>query len=299
MIKKIRLTPKTGFSDVFSADQLFGQFIWAISDLHGEQVASDLLAKLIEKPGLLFSACMPEGFFPFANYLNGFADGGSELGKHNKKCKWIRIEDFSVFQKEPFKFGTTLLDLVGNQVIISSSEAHVSIDRNTLSSKEKGLYNKQYLYSDLPLCFYLSIDDDQIGFWSSYIMDVCDYWSHVGLGGDKNTGHGQFEVELLDPNAIENEVFLFDKGDAFISLSCCFGLDLNPVNYLVDVYSGIMGRGKTGSTRYRKMPIVRFLEGSLFLSGVGEIKQGTGCSNDICSYGYAFPVRVVFDGGLS
>lgn len=282
MILKIKLNAKTSFSNLLTADQIFGHFMWAISDLYGEEIAN-LCFESASKDKILFSSMMLDGFVPVPMYLNTFCDPFSEVGKHNKKCKWISISDFLKFQKTPTLFSKTRLDLDVNDIIEIVSEVHTAVDGLTFSALDGALYSKQYLFSSNPLCFYVLVHE---GLWKDIIPIICSHFCEVGLGGDRNAGHGQ--VSCIVDCLTENEEAMFSfSADKFISLSECFGPDLIPLNYAVDVYSGVAAR----TSLYRKKPVIRYKAGSLFLSGEGKIEK-TGCDDKISSYGFAFPVYV-------
>lgn len=290
MIKKVLLKPVTSFSDLFTSDQLWGQMIWAISDLYGEEAATEAVAKFKENPPFLISSVMLDDYLPKPLYVDSLPAKDPEIQKHNKKVKWLNYDEFKLLQKDCAAFSSKKL-MLKSGLIKETNEIHVSINRETFTSLEEGgLYNARYLYSDNPICFYISYEALSEK-WSRYLNEILKYWEMTGLGGDKNVGHGQFKVSLLDITPVEKEIFEYRDSDFFISLSESFGQDIVPVNYSIDVYSGITGRAIEG--KYRKSPILRYKTGSLFLEGKGQIAENTGVHSS-CSYGLCFPIYMSY-----
>ena len=290
MIEKILLKPKTCFSEMFSSDQLWGQMIWAISDLYGNDVASEAVAEFLDKPPFIISSLLIDGFLPKPLYVDIIGDLDSAEHKHNKKLKNISYEDFRRLQLNPMAFSSEEIHK-RPRAFSSIDEIHASISRDSLKVSEGGLFNSSYIWTDELLCFYISYNSMSDG-WNKKIDSILSYFEKTGLGGDKNTGHGQFDISRTSVSNIEKEIFDFKSSDFFISLSDCSGQDLVPVSYSLDVYSGISGRVIGGA--YRKKPVVRFKSGSLFLDGTGSIVRNTG-SDSSCSYGLAFPVYMTYN----
>lgn len=298
MIKKILLTSITSFSELFTADQIWGQFIWAISDLYGKEKASSVVEEYKTNPPILFSSMLIDGFLPKPFFVNTIGDSDSDIMKHNKKCQWLDYRQFRELQRDCNYCSGKKLDIVS--VLSSRSEIHASIDRETMRTlDEGGVYNSQYLYTknDVRLAVYVNFlsKDNK---WESILDDVISLWNKIGLGGDRNVGHGQFKIEICELSKEEEEIFLY-KDKYYVSLSNCFGSDLAPISYNVDVYSGIIGRATSNINAYRKKPIIRFKTGSLFLDGgKGMIAENVAFDSNICSYGYAFPIYMNYEGTL-
>lgn len=280
MIKRVVLKPKTPFSSLFSADQIWGQFIWAISDLYGEEKATENVKLYTNgQAPILFSSVMIDGYLPKPMYVNALADFSNEKEKSNKKCNWLTYKDFSGLQKDSNSLKEVSLSLDGNEALKTIQELHVTISGDNL-------YNVSYKDSEVPLVVYVDVQNDE---WLSILKDVVDYWKIVGLGGDKNVGRGQFDIVLEDLSTEETEIFAYREARGFVSLSESFGQDLSPIYYSVDVHSGFVGRKKEMNGVYRKKPVIRFLTGSFFKNGKGSVIR-TVDNQDIFSYGLTFPV---------
>ena len=280
MIKRIVLTPKTPFSSLFSADQMWGQFIWAISDICGQEKATETVKLYTNgQAPILFSSVMIDGYLPKPMYVNALADFSNEKEKSNKKCKWLTYKDFLGLQKDSNSLKEVRLSLDGNEALKAVQELHVTISGDNL-------YNVSYKDSKVPLVVYVDVQNDE---WLSILRDVVDYWKIVGLGGDKNVGRGQFDIVLKDLSIEETEIFAYRDDSGFVSLSESFGQDLSPMYYGVDVHSGFVGRKNEMNGVYRKKPVIRFLTGSFFKNGKGSVIR-TVDNQNIFSYGLTFPV---------
>lgn len=289
MIKRIVLNPKTPFTELFSADQIWGQFIWAISDLEGEEKASEVVEKYKENPPILFSSLMLDGYLIKPCYSNSRIDTSTEKGKHNKKCNWLSYKDFYSFQKNADSLSNKELDISSNSFIEQNNEIRVSLRGKFIEGKEKNeLVNKFYLSSKKKLVIYVDIKNEE--FRSLLEEKVIEYWNTTGLGGDKNIGRGQFDISIEDLSETEGNIFNYKSDGTFVSLSETFGNGIVPLEYSIDVYSGIASR----TSRFRKKPIIRFLKGSLFSreSEKGTIIKSIDEDTSVYSYGYAFPVEV-------
>ncbi len=286
MIKRIVLKPRTPFSSLFSADQIWGQFIWALSDKMGKETATDTVRLYSDGASpILFSSAMVDGYLPKPQYVNALADFSNANEKSNKKCSWLTYEIFSGLQKDSSFLKKEKLPMDGNEALESVQELHVAIARK---GSDKNLYNTSYKYSTLPLVVYADIQNEE---WLKILEEVIEYWKMVGLGGDRNVGRGQFDITLEELSAKENEIFTFRDESGFVSLSESFGADLSPVFYSVDVHAGFVGRKNEMNGIYRKKPVIRYLTGSFFRKGKGSIVR-TVDNRDIFSYGLTFPVYV-------
>lgn len=286
MVRRISLKPRTPFSSLFTADQMWGQFIWAISDILGEEKATETVKLYAEGVApVFFSSAMLNGYLPKPQYVDALADFSNKKGKNNKKCKWLTYEAFSGLQGDSSFLKKEELSLNENMALENVEELHVAIPRNALQ-ESSNLFNASYKYSKIPLVVYVDIKSEG---WNDILCSVIDYWRTVGLGGDRNVGRGQFDIDLQELSEKERDIFSFRSESGFVSLSESFGPDLSPLYYSVDVYAGFVGRKNEMNGIYRKKPVIRYLTGSFFKSGSGCIVK-TIDSQDIYSYGYTFPV---------
>jgi len=288
-VKKLTLKAKSAFSELFTADQLWGQMVWAISDLEGENRATEVVSAFQKNPPFLISAAMPEGYLPMP-FLS--VDGDEEILKHNRKNEWVSHSNFLKIQKDPRVFGREKFeDKV--VVICARTDVKASIDRATFRSFEDGgLHNETFQVAEKPLSVFLRFESDaEFAKWKPTLDKVIDYWNKLGIGGNRNVGYGEFSIVFSDLTREENQIFSFPTDKGFMSVSKCFGRNLKPENFKVEVYSGIVGRAEKAGG-YNKRPVVCYLPGSVFHSGKGTIANEMNGSGKVSSYGYAFPVGI-------
>jgi CRISPR type III-A-associated RAMP protein Csm4 len=294
-LKKIVLSPRSPFSSLFTADQIWGHMAWAISEMDGTDAASSFVASFEKDPPFLVSAMMPEGFLPkpcMGPIVKDAATSQEEktgrvLAKRNKSKKWLSIKDFISLQKD--KAFMTKGELSDHPEIYDIKETHVSIDYSTGQAIDGGLFNASYKSSSSDLCFLVDFIENEKS--NQELADrIARHWEKTGLGGDRNVGRGSFSIRMEDLDTAEKEAFSF-RSSAFMTLSRCFGDDLVPVNYTVTVYAGITGKSEASEAgMFNKQPIIGFEPGSVFTSGKGCLAHGVNPDKRICSYGYAFPI---------
>lgn len=294
--KKIRVLYRTPFSSLPTADQLFGQIVWAISDLYGVQRAKEFVAGFDGKPPFLISAVIPEGFLPLPFYpppsqIVATSSSERQKAKQNKKRKWIPLNSFYVLQHDPTQM--RFLDFADSGPAMGEVvEEHVQIDRNTLRAADGTLHAERYLFGKIPFVAYVAFDEERESDMGSILAEVCSYLGVIGLGGNRNVGKGACDVSCVELSEEERKLFSFHNGNpqSFMTLSRCSGKDLldGAVAYSLTAYSGITGRSTSGF--FNKKPVVGFEVGSTFRSGTGGLVHGVNPDEKVCTYAYAFPV---------
>jgi len=292
---KLRFSPHSRFSGLFTADQLWGQMVWALSDLKGEDEANAFVEAFKSTPPFLISAMFPDGYLPvpFLPYAGESTEEEWEIENHNKKCRWLLWGDFSRVQQKTGSFFSQKFPV--NDLLHLVTEIHVSINRGSLTAMDGGLYNQQFVSCENPLCVYIRFLDEDTK-WPELIDLIISYWEKVGLGGDKNVGKGQFAIGEVPLTKEEDDIFSFPDGNCFMTLSKTFGHDLVPLFYQMEAYEGVVGKGfPNGASYYRKKPIIQFLPGSLFKEGTGSLATEMSIEPRVCTYGYAMPVSINFE----
>lgn len=291
MFKKIRIEYVSPFKAIPTADQLFGHIVWAISDIYGEEAAS----KFVEQVPVRISSALPEGFFPIPvlpskRKENDDAIDQRNKAKRNKDLHWISLMDFSFLQSGVRSLSD--LDLSSCQPIIKTiEETRVSIDRTTMKASDGQLYSEEYLYP-MTLAFYADfIDEDK--FPVNAMKEVLKVISINGIGGNRNIGRGQCKLTIEELSDLENKIFNFTSdSSSFMTLSKCAGMNLDPISYRIEVFSGIVGRTYEGQGFYNKRPIALYDIGSTFFSGEGGMFNEMSTDPKVSTYAYAFPVRI-------
>lgn len=294
---KLNLTTRSGFSNLLTADQIWGQMVWAISDLKSPDDASQFVREFINNPPFLISSMLPQNYLPKiilppikrdeTNISEDEEVENRRIAKSNKKKSWIPIDVFSKYQKNISKI--KLATFTAQPVIKSVNEIRTSIDRETWVANKGGLFNQNYLYSEEVFVIYLKIlnEDEK---WIKTIKDIVNYFNVFGLGGDKNVGKGNFNILINDLSKVELQIFNYSNGDFYTTLSKCSGKDLVPLYYQLDYYFGITGRSMDNNKSFNKFPALYYNLGSIFSKGSGQILENVHANSKVCSYGYSFPI---------
>lgn len=291
MFKKLRISFSSPFTEIPTADQLFGQLVWAVSDIRGEAAAGALVERFKDNPPFLISEAIPEGFLPLAVYPPSDSQDKSQESRHkakrNKKYKWIKIDSFASVQKAP-----RLIHEIDFESVIPNfktiTETHVQINRISGTADDGTLHTERYIDYRAPLACYIKVNDDD--FWRNFQIDeLLKYLSTIGLGGNRNVGRGNCTILLADLTEKEYEIFSF-KSSSFMTLSKCAGNDLleGSIAYKIVGHAGIVGRAST--SLFNKKPVLFFDVGSTFTSGIGEMINDIHPDKNISYYGYSFPL---------
>ncbi|MGD1823540.1 MAG: type III-A CRISPR-associated RAMP protein Csm4 [Pleomorphochaeta sp.] len=293
---KICLKPKSGFSNLFTADQIWGQMVWAISDLEGPNAASEFVEVFKKEPPFLISNMMPSGYFPKiilppikSNKQTTFTEDreNRKLAKSNKKNKWIPLDVLFKYQTDINQIKLAKIDK--QPKIREINEIKTSISRNTWIANDGGLFNQTFLYSNETFVIYIKLLNEETK-WINTLNKIIDYFNIFGLGGDKSVGKGNFTITIEKLSKKEDRLFSYETGGIFTTLSRSSGKDLKPLYYQSNYYFGIVGRCLSSDKNYNKYPILFFEPGSIFTVGKGSIIENVQENSNICSYGYAFPL---------
>lgn len=298
---KLKLRTKSGFSNLFTADQIWGQMVFAISDLKGFEEASKFVENFDSNPPFLISNMYPEGYLPRAvlppiktnsSISSSFDEEkkNRELAKKNKKKTFVPIKTFLQCQDDISKLKFANFESSPNIRVIN--EVRSSISRKTgfpHTQEGGGVFNQTFYYSQDVFNIYIKlIDTSDEGI--KLLEEIILYLNMVGIGGDRSIGKGAFNITLSEVNEDEKILFSYDKGNAYMSLSRCSGKDLNPLYYQIQYYFGMVGAKLDEKRTLNKYPVIYFEPGSLFLSGKGELLHNVHTDSRICSYGYSFPI---------
>ena len=300
---RIKCNPKSPFSNLFSANQIWGQMVWAISELYGDDSATSFVNEFKTKPPFLVSAMMPEGYLPKAcippvlsseELSEKQKKDNRELAKKNKKQSWIPIsiikkhqKNITCLYKERFDCKVDCRDINEVHVKLSKDKDNLDVDMKPM------LYNTQFVRMNTPLVVFLRINREEERY-KKLLETIFSYWEKRGLGGDRTVGRGFFEIKLEDLSETEKQLFEYNEGNTLMTLSRCFGNDLIPKYYQISVYSGIIQKTKTinQNINFNKYPTIGFQPGSTFLKGEGTLLDHVHLDSEIFAYGYLFPLCI-------
>jgi len=297
-IVKLVFSPRSPFSRLMTADQLWGQMVWAVSDLDGEESAGRLVSEFKSTPPFLVSAMMPNGFMyrpclppvtPDCSVPHDVQREERQKAKSNKSMKWLSVENFAELQKNPVCINS--ISFEASPELHDRRETHVGISRLDLSAIDGQLFNVSYKSSESELVCYIKLLRDEERYLKLVERTIA-LWEKVNLGGDRNVGRGVFRIRLDELDASEKAVF-DRKASGFMTLCRCSGDDLVPLRYTLSVYAGIVGCGinsGNNQTYYNKKPVVGFEPGSVFSSGMGSLVCNVNTDDRVCTYSYAFPI---------
>ena len=88
---KTTITPKSNFSSKLKADQLFGQFCWAIRYSLGEERLKELLSNYEQQPFIVFSDAFAKGFLPKPSLPSKLLNENAKEKKQNRKKIWLTL----------------------------------------------------------------------------------------------------------------------------------------------------------------------------------------------------------------
>lgn len=302
---KYILKPLSLYSDIFSADTLFGTVCWYVKYLYGENTLISLLNEYDNSIPIIISSLMPQGYMYMPHLTFTLKDSISDIenDKKLKNLKWIPLEVFKKYQKD---YNQDLLVKELNIPQIEKIEpGQIDITRNSISRitgmvREGVLFTDSYYYNNMDsMCYNVYVtefDDSYSDIFQNAFVTACQ----MGFGSDASTGKGIFDVKIDELDSIEKSIFGY-QGKYFVTLSDCAGQNLEPLCYTTITKYGKLGGefsqiGINGQLLFNKKPIVLYKAGSTFFTTNG--KNGKLLNNIHTDYRirqYAFAYPVYFD----
>lgn len=328
----IYLKPRSGFITELRSDTLWGMICWGIRNVYGNEVIEELLNTYInDMPEFIITTAFPyrkekgkillyfpKPLFPIEPYIynSRFSDEKERLERNivDKKNKKKPFLNHTAFQKLINK-ECTLEDAIQQTESInidSVSVTHNTIDRfkgatlnkdgvGQLFHKDEFFFrnNSENDFEEAGLFFLIKGNSDK--------AEAAMRWlSHVGLGGDRNTGKGYFDLEFGDFNIDEPENY-----NAVVNLSLyypsiqknelSFFKDSHFFNYQLEKRQGYMGFLKYA--HFEKPETQMFKEGSVFpvisnLEFYGNIKTLKekniikNIPHSVYQFGFGFMIKI-------
>lgn len=255
---KVVITPISSVSSTIQSDTLFGSFCWNYLDKFGEEK----LKKIIDNQAIVFSNIFPNGYLPCPILPNSDKEVNSmEEYAKLKKLKKVKYVSLSCFleQLSDAKLHSLKEDMIDNAPLESKAQVVVrnAIDRNTGTGLSGALFSdsETFYKENTKLCFYVMFDEDFLS--KEELTEVIGFLTKFGIGKDKSTGKGSFELEGIYESDLPK-----NKGNQyFITLSN--GLPNNDCSLeygkLITKFSK-HGRGAI----FLKNPVQMYVEGSVF-----------------------------------
>lgn len=206
----------------------------------------------------------------------GFPTGANLSEKDKKKVLFIHEELFKTYIKDvnAFQFTSEQLksDKVLNEeqykeIIQSETYQHVAIPRDYGSDSTPYYVDKIYFQENAGLYFLMEIDEEKEVETLKQIKAALKLLADNGIGTDRNTGNGQFDID--DSKSIELEFSADATHDLCLSLYCPEEVEIK--EKLHNSYYELIKRGgyisspqKEEHLTIRKRSIHFFTAGSVF-----------------------------------
>ncbi len=278
------IQPVMSFASPLQGDTLFGAFCWSYRYCYGEEELTKLLGAV--KTGtqqVVFSNAFPEGTLPLPLGIRDTAADfewieakeerkrAYENHKKLKSAKYVTREWFRKIQKGDYAgFSAGLCDerviersVVHNMVsrqegIVRKIEEGGSLYEGDEFFPEKGCRYDVYILSSLP--------EDQL-------RTVSDMMFLLGIGKDKSTGKGAFEVEGWYE---ERELLTCGRSNGFVALSNFIPAQSDPTEgrYKTLVKYGKLDREYAMSEIPFKKPMIFLQAGAVFMDQQVKLHYG-------------------------
>lgn len=330
-MKIVYLKPKSGFITELRSDTLWGMICWGIRNVYGNSILEKVLESFNENnPEFLISSTFPyrksesklEQFFPkpilpVNPYEKDLSpDRKSKLeksikDKKNKKKNLIAFTQYQQLINNEINLENAIYES-GNIKLESVSITHNAIDRlKGATLKKDGVgqlfHKEEYFIEDNS-----ASENVETGLFflikgnSEKVEAALRWLGHVGIGGDRNTGKGHFEIKISDFEITEPEDF-----NAVTTLSLYFPsknkeelskFKFSPFfNYHLERRQGYMSFFKYKS--FDKPETIMFKEGSVFpaipdYEFYGENKilkeknEDDGLFHPVYQFGYGFMIKM-------
>ncbi len=297
---KLKLSFQSAVSTPLQSDTIFGEFCWHYRFLYGEEKLRNILG---EKPAVVFSNGIPEGYlpmpiYPFGKNLNDIRleSGWCEAQefytrmKKFKKVAYVKKEIFEQFipklplKKVMFKLFEIFLNELNEEdkksrsflttkgVFIEGEITRVSIDRRSGKALEGFLFQERSYYTEYPISIYLLYDPERVE--RKEIEETFKFMGISGFGAKKSVGKGKFKCEFKEWDLKET---ISGKGKlAFVSLSTGYPKDEEIKDLYAEFLTKFPKHGREfGEAAIFKNPVVVTKQGSVFVPKEKKEYYGT------------------------
>lgn len=299
---KVVVRPIMSFLSKLQSDTFFGAFCWSYKYLYGEAELERLLEKSMSQcPQIIFSNAFPSGYLPcpigITDDARNSMDTSDKLKRRKtyqedkkiKKCDMITLEAFKAIQCGN-KSGFT--EFLGKESVEQHSMMHNQISRDVgIVTKDE---NGGSLFSEME---YFAKEDTLYDIYIfTYIEDnilknVLEHMFVLGIGANKSTGKGGFDIVSIEPC---EELFENNRADAnaYMALSNFIPSKNDPTegDYQTIIKYGKLDREYAGSESPFKKPLMYIKAGSVFKTDDVKLYYGR------CINGIAVNEKIVVNG---
>jgi len=231
---KFQVTPNSSFLSLPKGDMVFGFFA---SQLFLDENVT-LKNYLNEKPKIIFSDFLPNGYLPKPTLpLNFFGIDDSKKKEFRKKS-WIKIDELqkgNISKVEEIKFYKT-------KTVVRNS-----INRNTFSTDNSGVfapYGLSEIVFQKDISLYVMFDEKN--FNEKTIEQQLVKIGEIGFGKKSSIGKGQFSVKL-----VENDIKLNIDSNCYLTIAPTILNNDNIEKSYYDVFNKF-GKFSNSNTPFKK-----------------------------------------------
>lgn len=299
-MKIIYLSPRSGYRGDLKSDTIWGHLCWGIRQVYGENELNNIIADCINgNPPFVISSVFPMVSYPEENGQKKnihyfprpilppstheplpkdwtYQEKLNYLGakKQARKIKWISQELFEAIIQGKYQNRKLLEETLPNSESYPPPESKAKIiTRNKIDRLKGGgtltlpgggqlFHTEEHFWkSSVSLFFLIHGATDQM-------MGALRYLSHIGIGGDRSTGKGFFNVSEPKDFQFTDEPKDQDA-NAMVNLSLYHPNKAELVYYHGKFYNASLSdrQGRLGFYNYsnvRKKALMIYEEGSLF-----------------------------------
>jgi len=278
---KTTITPKSNFSSKLKADQLFGQFCWAIRYSLGEERLKELLSNYEQQPFIVFSDAFAKGFLPKPSLPSKLLNENAKEKKQNRKKIWLTLNQLQKGEFNKAKTDDEVENFDKENVVIRNSINYLTFTTGDGFDP----YSKDE-FSLSPKDIYFLLDEEQFNL--SDFLKAFTLLSQMGYGADTTIGKGVFEFE--EPKKIDIDFF----STTFMALSpfIPYGLKCKKIFYEPFVKFGRSGYDRAYTNPFKK-PLIFANSGAVVvfeekqkLQFIGKAIKNISIYKDVVHQGY-------------
>lgn len=282
---KVKITPKSSFVTFPKGDTIFGHFAYQ-TFLEQEQKLKNYL---IEKPKIIFSDFLPDGYLPKPTLMLKCFGIQEEEKKDFRLKEWISIESLQSGNLEKCED----INFFKKKINIRNA-----LNRLTFTTDKSGAF-APYDTNEITFLYQpvLYIQYDELSFTQEYILEILNKIGKIGFGKKGSIGKGSFSAKIDE----KFNGFKKVQSDYYLTLSPTF-LHEQKETIALAYYNlfNRFGKYHSTSTPFKK-PILMADSGTVLkliekLSYIGKaINNGIDKSKPSFVQGYSITVPFILD----